>query len=236
MSSELLTRYIEAGFPHFKQMSGLPEWLVPDVTEVARKLGDQGMLELAEPLGLSDRLESFLAEAPEVDSLPIEIWQEGIGQWQAIHHVLPVAMALLRACEKIEALERRGGLVADVASIVHGLATIAYATFDSHGGKILDRLAVILGGSPAEPAALLDRYVRALENGDNDTLASIEECILQHPTWSEWTKRLLAEGMALPFMPRVIGIGPVPTSELIRLLAAMIVEVVNADRIRDTGN
>jgi len=147
-----------------------------------------------------------------------------------------LTMALLRAREKIEAMQRRGIGGVNSVSVVRSLVTIAFAIFIPNGGKILDRLAGILGGNPAEPAALLNLYVKALENGDKDTLADVEECILQDPVWTEWFKRFLAEGTAFPFIPRVVGVSPIPTSELIQLLAAMIVEVTNADRIRDIGN
>jgi|GEM_PF-3586743 len=236
MKDERLTRYVEVGLPHLRQVSRLPEYLVPDVADVAHELGDQAMLKLAEPLGLSEGIKSLLNQSPEADSLPGEIWEVDIGRWQAVRQVVPVTLALLRACDKVEALERRGVAGMNSATTVRGLATIAFATFAPNGGKILDRLAGILGGNPAEPAALLNLYVKAMENGDKDTLADVEECILQYPAWAEWSKRFIAEGMAFPFIPRVIGVSPVPTGELIRLLAAMIVEVTNADRIRDIRN
>lgn len=50
---------------------------MPDFADVARQLDDEGMLKIAEPLGLCDRLKSLLAQAPEPDSLPVLIWQEG---------------------------------------------------------------------------------------------------------------------------------------------------------------
>lgn len=236
MKNERLTRYMEAGLPHLRQVSRLPEWLAPSVSELVSQLGDKNLLKLAEPLCLSEGIKPLLNQAPEADKLPAEIWQEGIGRWQAVHQVVPVTLALLRAREKVEALERRGVAGVSSASTVRGLATVAFATFAPNGGKILDRLAGILGGNPAEPAALLNLYVKALENGDKDTLADVEECILQDPVWTEWFKRFLAEGTAFPFIPRVVGVSPIPTSELIQLLAAMIVEVTNADRIRDIGN
>jgi len=236
MKNRRLTRYMEVGLPHLRQVSRLPEYLVPDVADVAHELGDQAMLKLAEPLGLSEGIKSLLNQSPEADSLSGEIWEVDIGHWQAVHQVVPVTLALLRACDKVEALERRGVAGMNSATTVRGLATIAFATFAPNGGKILDRLAGVLGGSPAEPAALLNLYVKALEDGDRDTLAGVEECILQDPAWTEWFKRFLAEGTAFPFIPRVIGVSPVPTGELIRLLAAMIVEVTNADRIRDIRN
>jgi len=236
MKNGRLTRYMEAGLPHLRQVSRLPGYLAPDVADVAHELGDQAMLKLAEPLCLSEGIKPLLNQASEADKLPAEIWQEVIGRWQAIHQVVPVTLALLRAREKVEALERRGVAEVSSASTVRGLATVAFATFAPNGGKILDRLAGILGGSPVEPAALLNLYVKALENGDKDTLADVEECILQDPAWAEWSRRFFAEGTAFPFIPRVVGVSPIPTSELIQLLAAMIVEVTNADCIRDIGN
>jgi hypothetical protein len=236
MREGLLTRYIEFGFPRLRRIAGLPDGLMPDFGNVARQLGDEAMLEIAAPLGLGDRLKSLLAQAPEPGSLPVEMWQESIGCWQAINQALPVTMALLRASEKVEALERRGVLVADVASIVRGLATIAYATFDPNGAKILDRLAGILGGSPAQPAGLLDRYVKALKGGDHDTLARVEECILQNAVWAEWSERFLATGKDFPFVPRVIGIMPPLTSGLKQVLVNMVMEVLNAHDSRNYRN
>ena len=236
MNQGLMTRYIEVGFPHLKETSKLPEWLIPRLPEVASQLGDESLLELAEPLALKKGIKSFLAQAPEADKLPTEIWREGICGWYVVHQVMPVTMALMRACEKVEALERRGLAGINSAATVRGLATIAFAIFTPNGGKILDRLAGILGGSPAEPAALLNLYVEAMENGDKDTLTGVEECVLQDPAWTEWFKRFFASGTAFPFVPKVVGVSLVPTSELIQLLGAMIKEVIDADNRRDPRN
>lgn len=233
MSDGLLTRYLEAGFPHFRQMSGLPEWLVPDVSKVARKLGDEGMLKLAEPLGLADGLKAFLALAPEADSLPVKIWQEGTGGWQGLRQVLPTTMALLRACEKVDALERQGALKVSFASLVRDLAVISCAPFAPNGSELLNRLASILCSSAAEPAGLLDLYITAVVTGDNDTLDGIEYCILENPAWVAWSKTFLATGKAFPFQPRVIGVSPPLTSGLRQVLVAMIMEVLSADSRRN---
>ena len=113
MNQNLLARYIEVGFPHLWELSKLPECLVPDVADVAHELGDQAMLELAEPLRLSEGIKSLLTQAPEADKLPVEIWREGISRWNTLHQVVPVTLSLLRACEKVEALERWNVLVVD---------------------------------------------------------------------------------------------------------------------------
>jgi hypothetical protein len=236
MNDGLLTRYVEAGFPHLRQASTLPEWLVPGVADVAHELGDQAMLELAEPMGLAERLKAFLARAPEPDSLSVEMWHGGISRWPAIHQVLPVTMALLRACEKVDALERRGVLTPDYVSLVRDLAVISYAPFMPNGSEILGRLAGILGGNPTEPATLLDRYTTAMAKGDSDTLASVEECILQNPAWAAWSEGLLARGKAFPFMPRFIGVNPSLTNELAQVLVTMIREVLDANSGRNHAN
>lgn len=108
MKNGRLTRYMEAGLPHLRQVSRLPGYLAPGVSEVASQLGDKSLLELAEPLCLSEGIKSLLNQAPEADKLPAEIWQESICRWRAIHQVAPVILALLRAREKVEALGNGG--------------------------------------------------------------------------------------------------------------------------------
>ncbi len=235
MRDGLLTRYMELGFPHLRQVSGLPEGLLPDFADVARNLGDEAMLELAEPLGLAERLRTLLARAPEPDNLPIEIWQQGIANWQPAHQVLSVTMALLRACEKVDALEWRGALKIDFA-LVRGLAVTAYAPFAPNGSELLSRLANILGGTVVEPARLLDRYIMAVVVGDTDTVAGVDRCILENPAWREWSERFLATGKGFPFLPRVIGISPPLTSGLKQVLVNMLMEVLNADHSRNYPN
>ncbi len=236
MKKEILTRYVEAGLPHFRQASKLPECLAPDTVALACELGDQAMLEIAEPLGISEKIKAGLEQATKADELPIEKWQEVTGRWQAIDQVMPVMMALLRAREKVEALERRDVSIANSTTMARALATIACATFAPDGGKILDRLAGILGGNPNEPAALLIRYVETLESGDRDILDAVDECILRDPAWTEWFNRFSDRAATISFTPRVVGISPVSTAELIRLLAEMIREVTNADNRRDIRN
>jgi len=136
MRDGLLTQYTEAGFTHLKQMAKMPQGLMPDFAEVARQLGDEGILKLAEPLGLAEGVETLLAQAPDTDSLAVEIWQQGVANWHPVGQVLSVTMALLRACEKVDALERRGALKIDPA-LVRGLAVTACAPFAPNGGELL---------------------------------------------------------------------------------------------------
>jgi len=63
MRNGLLTAYVETGFHYLKQIAKLPDGLMPDFADVARQLGDEAMLDMAEPLGLGDRLKSRLAQA-----------------------------------------------------------------------------------------------------------------------------------------------------------------------------
>ena len=236
MKQNLLAPYIKTGFPYFREISKLPEWLVPGAAEVVSQLGDESLLELVEPLGLTEEIQSCLAQAPKADKLPVGEWCEAIGRWYAVHQVVPVTMALLRAREKIEAMQRRGIGGVNSVSKVRSLVTIAFAIFIPNGGKILDRLAVVLGGNPTEPAELLNRYVTALVSDDKDTLYRVEECIQRDQMWTTWFARFSNCAMAFPYLPRVIGVSPVPSSALIQLLATMIKEVTNADCSRDNAN
>ena len=236
MKQNLLAPYIKTGFPDFREISKLPEWLVPGAAEVVNQLGDESLLELIEPLGLTGEIQSCLAQSAGADKLPVGEWREATERWYAVHQVVPVTLALLRACEKVEAMERRGVIGINSTSIVRSLVTIAFAIFIPNGGKILDRLAVVLEGNPTEPAELLNRYVTALERDDKDTLSRVEDCIQRDPMWTTWFARFSDCAQAFPYLPRVIGVSPVPSSALIQLLATMFKEVTDADCSRDNAN
>jgi hypothetical protein len=236
MRQNLLVRYTQTGFPDFREISKLPEWLVPDAAEVACQLGDESLLELIEPLGLTGEIQSCLAKPTGADKLPVGEWREAIERWYAVPQVVPVTMALLRAREKVEAMERRGVIGINSTSVVRSLVTIAFAIFIPNDGKILDRLAVILGGNPTEPAELLNRYVAALVSDDKDTLSRVEECIQRDPMWTAWFAGFSDCALAFPYLPRVIGVSPVPSSALVPLLATMFKEVTDADCSRDNAN
>jgi len=236
MKQNLLVPYIQTGLPAFREISKLPEWLVPDAAEVVSQLGDENLLELVEPLGLTGEIQSCLTQSASADKLPVGEWREAIERWYVVYQVVPVTMALLRAREKIEAMERRGVIGINSTSVVRSLVTIAFAIFIPNGGKILDRLAVVLGGDPTEPAELLNRYVAALVSDDKDTLSRVEECIQRDPMWTAWFARFSECALAFFYLPRVIGVSPVPSNALVPLLAAMFKEVTDADCSRDNAN
>jgi len=235
MKQNLLVPYIQTGLPYFREITKLPEWLVPGAAEVASQLGDESLLELIEPLGLTGKIQSCLAPA-SADQLPVGEWREALERWYVVHQVVPVTMALLRAREKVEAMERRGMGGINSTSVVRSLVTIAFAIFIPNGGKILDRLAVVLGGNPTEPAELLNRYIAALVSDDKDTLSRVEECFQRDQMWTAWFARFSNCALSFPDLPRVIGVSPVPSSALIPLLATMFKEVTNADCSRDNAN
>lgn len=232
MREELLTRYMEVGFPHLKEVAKLPEQLIPDFSDVARTLGDDRTLGIGEPLGLAERIQAYLARAPDPSGLSAEAWQKAIAKCPQAGQVLPVAMALLRACEKIEALERKGAVSID-STLLRGLAVIAYAPFPREGTELLSELADILGGTAAEPAGLLERYTVALEAGDRDTMVAVEKCIMDNESWREWAERFVAAGQGFPFDPKVIGVTPSLTSGLKHILVTMMMEAIDAD---ESGN
>jgi hypothetical protein len=228
MRHGVLTRYVENGYTHLKQVTGLPEGLLDDFSKVAVQLGDTGIKQLAEPLGLKERLEAALARAPDPGSLPDESWQKTIQRWEPASAVLPVTMKLLRACERIEALDRKGALAVDF-SLIRGLAVIAYAPFAPGGNKLLNKLAVILGGDAAEPAVLLDRYITAVTEKETTALGDIDRTITENPAWRQWSEGILSSCKDFPFLPRVIGISPLLGSAAKQVIVDMLMEVSDAD-------
>lgn len=233
MSQDLLVRYMEAALPHFRQRAGLPQWLMPEIAEAGRELGDDHLMELAGCLGLGDSVKQCLTRSSDTDDVVPAACQEGTSRWQPIHQVAPMILGLLRARDKVIALKQQGPLSMDPASFLQGLAVISFAPFVPGGQRMLDGLAGILGVSPDEPAELIDRYVTALADGDEGSLAAIKRCITEDAAWGAWSKRLLEISEALPFIPRAIGIRPAPSAALIQVLATMVREVLNAD---DRGN
>jgi hypothetical protein len=175
------------------------------------------------------------SQAPEPDSLPPDVWQQGIANWPPVKQVFSVTMGLLHACEEVDALERRGLLKMNL-TLVRGLAVIAYAPFAPKGSALLNKLADILGVAVEESDRLLDRYVKAAAEDDTDTLAAVDRSIVEDPAWREWSQTFLATGRDFPFLPRVIGISPPLTSGLKQLLVNMIMEVINAHDSRDYTN
>ena len=233
MREGLLTQYIETGFPHLKQIAGLPEWLMPGVVEFVREMGDEGILELATPLGLADQARAFLVRAPDAETVSIEVWQQAIGKWQATDQALPVSLALLRIWERVRYLQRRCELKVDATSFIHGLAVLSYAPFTLNGDEILKKLAGILGGKAEEPAMLLDSYMRIVTNGEDNTLTGIEQLILENRAWAAWSEEFLETGKAFPFIPRIIGVSPPLSGGLIPVLVSMIKEALDADISRN---
>jgi len=223
MSECLLTRYVSAGLPHLKQIAKLSEWFLPGLAEETRKFDDECLIKMAEPLGLSEKLQTALSEAPEPENLPVEKWRESIDLFNVTHQVRPVILSLQRALEKFEAFQRRGNLKVD-PSLVRGLAVIAYAPFALTGQEILQRLSVALGGSNNEPAGLMERYVNAVIDGDRKTLTAVDGCIQADPIWAEWTQRFIAIGKSSPFTPRIIGISPCINPDLTQVLVSMLTE------------
>lgn len=54
MSKQILTEWIEAGYPYLKEGIGLPAWLLPEssLAGTAEALGDDGILKMSRPIGL----------------------------------------------------------------------------------------------------------------------------------------------------------------------------------------
>lgn len=235
MTEGLLTKYVEAGLPHLRKIAGLPEWLAPDVGKVAHELGDEGLLKLADPLGIPED-KDFLHRAPETNTVTAEIWQESLVKSQAVSQTLPIAMALLRVWEKARSLRRKGQLAVDPILFSRALTVLCYAPFIPSGNSILKRIAKILGGTEGNPPVLLDLFSKAVEEGDHHIWDKIEECIQEEASWGLWTEIFLEMAGAFNFVPRAIGVSPSLNRQLNQVLASMILEATDADNRRNCSN
>ena len=117
MKQDLLAKHIKEGLSYFKEVSELPEWLLPGVPEVAAQLGDKKILDLTADHKIKEEAEQLIKQT-ETAIIPAESWRQGIAQWPAVDQVRPVVLALLRARDKIDALLRQGNKEANSFSIV----------------------------------------------------------------------------------------------------------------------
>ncbi len=240
MQSSKLKRWIEAGYPHLKAATGLPEWFVPQ-SSFSRLVAELGEDLLASFMGqpcLLEGLEGVVGRSPDPEMVPEEAWKAALFMWPPLQQVGPVAEACLKASGELNRYFMKGyhgsrSFLTEPGEVCTALMVIAFAPFHAQGGPLLDQLAPILGGDPDRPADLMKRFVAAVVGGDIITMERVRGCIAQSWRWLDWARGLVEAAQRLPIMPRPIAVTPAPSPELIEALARMIKETQDVDCGRD---
>ncbi len=221
-----LTTWLKAGYPHLKEQSGLPVWILPEhtVSRVADELGDDGILKMSRPLGLANGIDILLEKAPDPDKLPGEVWQATVIGWPSLSHVKDVVEACLEATSMIMRLFNTGRLKADPDMVCRGMVVLGFAPFFGEGKPVLNGLATVLKGDAGLPAQLLKRYAGVVAAGDIITLMQVDECIARYSQWAELATTFMNCAANFTYVPKPIGITPTISTEMVEMLAEMMKE------------
>lgn len=235
MAVQTLTKWIKAGYPHLKEGSGLPAWLLPErsMEQAADDLGDRGTLEISRPLGLADGIQGMLERAPEPGTVPGEVWREAIAQWPPVSHIKPVVEAFFEASDKIMAQFDSGQLGAEPVAVCRTMAVLLVAPFVEEGRPLLKELSRVLCGEIDEPAQLIRRYAEAVVEGDTRTVEKAGDRIAGHATWTEWAATLVERARHFPSSGKLIAVTPPLSAEIAEVLASMVEETEHDEPGRD---
>ena len=226
MQERRLTKWLEAGYPHFKEYSGVPAWLLPErsFAIVIDKLGDTKVLESSRCLGL---LPDTAKEIPDHESFSAEMWRQACLDWPQLSLVSAIIMSLLESIDRVMAKHYRGELTVEPQVVFRVLMVIAFAPFVPQGSAVLQNIATILDGDASNPARLIMLYVKAVLNDDSDIATRANECIDSHREWACWADFL--QQLALNFNGnyKLVAVTPPLSEGLAQVLADMIREAPN---------
>ena len=226
MAEQTLTGWLKTAYPHVKEASGLPPWLLPEKSlfRTADEIGDRGLLTMGQPLGLTDGVEYALRSAGDPSLVSADDWQERIRRWPYLSQVTPVVVAFVETADMIMA--RLPLIARDIAPdiISRSLAVLLFAPFIDRGRTLLEDVAAVLGGDAGQPAQLIRRYGECVTNRDSATLERVNGCIVQYRYWQAWAQALQQTALTCRHMPRLIAITPPPSAEMTAVLVAMMME------------
>lgn len=235
MIKSTLAEYLKTAYPHFKTESNLPVWLLPEhsFAAVADNLEDEKLLALSPPLCLTEDFTKRVEELPAPEILPNEIWHQAIKSWPSLGQVQLILGTLLEVTSYLTEKSRQGKLQAKPEAVCQALAVLGLASLVSQGNQVIRDLALNLKGDPDQPAELIRRYAEAAIGNDLAIIKQINATIAAYPLWMEWASLFAATVQELPFTPRLIGITPPLSSELISVLAQMLQEEQDVESGKD---
>jgi len=226
MKEQRLTKWLEAGYPHFKEYSGVPAWLLPErsFAIVVDKLGDTKVLESSRCLGL---LPDTDEEIPDHESFSDEMWRQSCLDWPQLSLVSAIIMSLLESVDRVMAKHYRGELTVEPQVVFRVLMVVAFAPFVPQGRAVLQNIATILDGDAANPARLITLYVNAVLNDDSVTATRISESIGRHREWACWADFLQQLALSFNGNYKLVAVTPPLSEGLADVLADMIKEAPN---------
>jgi len=235
MTQAKLIRYLKTGYPHFKAESRLPIWLLPEHSfgGIADKLGEEKLLALSRPLNLNEDFTEQLEALPSPETLPDENWHQAIQSWPSLVQVFAILEALMEVTSKLTDKFQKKELQAKPEIVCRALVTLGLAPLVPQGNTLIRDLGLILKSEPAHPVELIRRYAKAVSENDLPTLDQVEASIAQYQLWQKWSERFMAAIYDYPEIPRLVGITPPVSSELVDVLAEMLQEETHAEFRRD---
>lgn len=229
MSEQRITKWLENGYPMFKEHSGLPAYLLPErsFSSFADQLGDNRILEISRPLNLDIEISSHAEKLTEADELQNKVWHEACLHWPLLVIVEPVIYSLLDACDRIVSQFDRGKLEVDPVIVCRNLMILAFAPFVPQGRPILEEIAAVLDSNHTYPAELITQFADAAVRGDFVAVTRVNDCISNHQQWIAWFGELQKQAISFPHNPRLIAITPPLSDGIADVLATMIKEGPN---------
>ncbi len=225
MNGALVT-WLKAGYPHLKEQSGVPVWILPEhrFGRVADEFGDSGILSITSPLGVNNKIEGLLEKAPELETSSVDAWREAIRAWPPLVHVKDMVETCLETTGGIMRLANCGRLYADPLMVCRGVVTLSFAPFLREGTPLLVDIAPVLNGDVNRPADLLRQYGRTLALGDIMTAKQVDSCIARHSRWAEVAAASAKQASDCSYIPKPIGVTPPLSPEMATVLTSMLKE------------
>ena len=227
MKEQKLAELIKSGYPYVKDEAGLAPWVLPEhgLNRIVDKVGDDGILKVSRPLGLTENVESLLKSAPDPANVSQQAWQEAVNQWQPLSQVRPVVAAFLEVAGPVMAKCHEIKSKADPLVICRNLAVLLFASFIDQGQALLGELAGVLGRSANDPAELIKSYAGAVIGGDITALEKVNQSIVKYSAWQEWVSAILQEqALKCQHTPKLVAVTPLLSPDLASILATMIKE------------
>ena len=139
MSEEIITQWLKAGYPYFKEKAGLPPWLLParSLELAADELQGSGILRLSRPLKLAGNIEAVHDRMPDPSVFTAEVWQEAVSQWPPLSRVKAVVESYLEMADRVTAQLDQWRDRIDPAVICRSLAVLLLASFVPQGKQVM---------------------------------------------------------------------------------------------------